>query len=772
MRNFFRPLSIASFLATSTCLQAEFVGAAGGESTDSDVYAAVTGASESVTTVTGLPDSGEISSVSINSAGTVLIAGYFNDDGDDNGYYAFVSPDGTITSSSSLSLSDGRLLAGAINTSGAALVGGYSEFGTPYAAKIAADGTLTALNLTASNVQSAALNDSGVGLLGGEGIPGEDQFAGIQYAAFVADDGIVTAVSGFPDQEVGAIYSVGLNNSGNGIIGGYYYDGDDGIPYAAKVTTDAKTDITGLPDTGSIRSVAINASNLSLVGGYDNSDDIAYAAFISSGNTLTALSGLPEGGEINSVALNADGMGLIGGDTDNGDLYAAFVETDGTVTAIYDSEITGEINAVAINNAGVGLLGGETDENGGYLALVAPNGALTVLTNTADEIYSVALSDAVASGTSSSSITPQSVSTTTSVIYSQLTGLSALQTRRVQRSQVWGKSTSGLSKTAKITLEERQQEKKPQVQLVSQKSETDTPLTHVARVSPRESTPQLEADKPNAVWFEPFGNYVYQDRQGSIPKFKNTVFGGLVGFDHQEDNYLVGTAIGYAHNSTAFYQDQGHGNIDQGMLSLYGTYYFEHLSIAGALWGGRYYFKNTRKTLAQIHSTGKTHGWIFAPNLELASPWALDDNSLYFIEPFASLSWVANWQGGYTETGRSGLNLVMPHVHNSLLQTEAGLRFYEKITFTSYELRLEEKISYMNLDPLNTGSVNTSFIGSASTFPVAVGNSEVLNLATAQFVATFMPKNPSYPFGGFSGQVSANGAYQSYYASIFCGYQF
>jgi outer membrane autotransporter protein len=245
-----------------------------------------------------------------------------------------------------------------------------------------------------------------------------------------------------------------------------------------------------------------------------------------------------------------------------------------------------------------------------------------------------------------------------------------------------------------------------------------------------------------------------------------------VGYDRQGSNFLFGATVGYAYNYIHVSESLGHGQLQEEMLSLYGSYYTNHFWIAGAIWGGIYQLNNERHTLVTLTSRGKIHGWILDPHLELASPWALDCHQKYYIEPFVLFDWVANWQDDYTETGSSGFNLKMPNQFNSLLQTEAGLRFYECLAYGWGEVRLEEKVSYVNQAPFDFHSVTTSFVASTSSFPIAVGSSKMQNLGAAQILATFVPKNCAAPYGGFSFQVTGNGEYQSYFATLFGGKDF
>jgi uncharacterized protein with beta-barrel porin domain len=270
----------------------------------------------------------------------------------------------------------------------------------------------------------------------------------------------------------------------------------------------------------------------------------------------------------------------------------------------------------------------------------------------------------------------------------------------------------------------------------------------------------------------PFGNYVHLKAQGTIPSYTNEIGGALLGYDREELNYLIGASVGYAFNYVQYSQGQGHSKIQEEIASFYTSCYTEHFRFTGVLWGGLYQLSNVRHTLSLITSTGKTHGWILDPHIELASPWAMDQKEFYFVEPFIMFDWVNIWQKQFTETGPAGFNLQMGSVYGSLLQSEAGLRFYQLFAYGWGELSLEEKVSYVNQAPFNFNSTTTSFVASASTFPIAVASTKIENLASLQLIGSFTPRNKSYPFGGFALQSMANASYQSYYASVFTGMNF
>ena len=707
----------------------------GGATNSSAAYAAFVSSSGSITPISNLPAAtSELFGVAINGEGTGLIGGI---GADGNGYAAFVSAEGSVTPIA-ISFSDGTILSTSINQTGVGLIGGTvgGIYGTGggYTALISPDGTVSSFPLTVSSIAVVELNDSGAGLIGGEG----GGMAGpVLYAASIVG-GTLNPIS-TPATFPGNIYGVAVNDLGQGIFGG----NTDSVPYGAFVvlTDNSLTLLTNLPSGGSLQSVAINQQGLGLVGGYDNSSNV-YIGYADPINGNVTPFSTPFSGMINSVAINNSGAGLAGGQTNGTDLYAALVQSNGTtIIPLFTDSVAGEILSVAINQEGVGLIGGNlTSGPTGYAALVAPNGTLTVLDmSNQSGINSVALA--------LSNVTPKSIGPYLSAVYTQLAASLALESRFAQQNRIWTQTKAADVAQNELNLSSNEEE-----------------FALEKRAAP--------AFKKNSIWIAPFGGYVKLKEQGTIPSYTNEIGGALLAYDHRDTNYMVGASLGYAFNYVQYSEALGHAKVQEEMACLYGAYYLDHFRLNAAAWGGLYQFWNVRHTLGLTTSESLTHGWILDPHLELASPWAIDRQGLYSVEPFAMVDWVNSWQRQFSETGDAGLNIKVGSLYGSLLQSEVGVRFYEQFEYNWGNFKLEEKVSYVNQAPFNFTSATTSFVGSASTFPIAVASTTVQNLAAAQLMCSFFPSNASYPFGGFMAQVTANSSYQSYFLNLFTGADF
>lgn len=736
---------LAGLSGISANAYADTLGIAGGQEAGA-AYAAFVSSDGTVTPISPLPNPGEINAVDINASGIAIIGGRDNTSTD--AYAAFVSTDGIIQDFSIGSSTNCNFTSAHISASGLGLVGGYVSANTPYVAFLSQDGTITPFDVSSApfnmgfnSLTQTDLNDSGIGLIGGEGGDGGTH----AFAAYIYPNGDSVPFSNqFPD--VGSIACVSISNNGSGLVAGR---GNGSDPYAALINLDQNViPLSGL-NSGSYQAVAINATGSGIMGGSDGSGN-AYASLVAPNGTLTELFDPAPSGSISSVDLNNEGVGIIAG-TNGGSTYAAIVESNGALAPIFDSPPAGSINAVAINDQKIGLLGGSDD----LLFLIAPNGTVTQL----DALIGGSISSTSLKSVANNAVPKEEIAPSSS-IYSQLTMASAQGTRLIQKNHVWrhgkGENPNFRESVASNQLAFNEE--------LNSKS--------IAALSPQTRfAPKTDSQFKNSFWMEPFGTYVHLKGSQNLPNISNQVGGFLIGYDREGEDYLVGASFGYAFNYISYSQRVGHGKLQEELGSLYGAYYANHFWTALSIWGGGFQLDTTRHTLGQVTSYGKTNGWILTPQLEMASPWEIDNGKRYYVEPFVSLEYINSWQAAYTETGAAGFNLQMPSVYNSLLQSEVGLRFYQRFLYNWGDFCLEEKASYVNQKPFGDRSATTSFVGGGASFPVAVGNSETQNLGSFQILGAFVPKSNKY-YGGLSFETMAGSSFQYYFGSAFWGVNF
>ena len=295
-----------------------------------------------------------------------------------------------------LGITSGGLNMVAMNAFGQGIVGGFRSGPIqPYAALISPSGEVTLINLTlppVSSIFSVSINDSGNGIIGGANTLVAGQPA---YAALVSPSGDVLPINTFSNNR---IISVSINNSNQAVIGGQNSPGFAGPAYAALVSPSGiATPINLGIANGSITWVAINASGNSLIGGRNNTTLAPYVALVSSSGVLTPINPGSTNGTISKVAYNDAGQGIAGGrDFSTNFPYVLLVSPSGTGTVIDTGVGIGLINEVDINQSGTSIIGGRTTVNGpAYAAFVSPSGTLTTIDTGLSNgvISSVAIND-------------------------------------------------------------------------------------------------------------------------------------------------------------------------------------------------------------------------------------------------------------------------------------------------------------------------------------------------------------------------------------------
>ena len=181
----------------------------------------------------------------------------------------------------------------------------------------------------------------------------------------------------------------------------------------------------------------------------------------------------------------------------------------------------------------------------------------------------------------------------------------------------------------------------------------------------------------------------------------------------------VGGGAAYSYTHVHEKKDAGHSDINQEYLFVYGAYQGRNFYFNASLWGGLFQIDQVRKirmTGFDFRSTSHPHGWQLSPHLELGGD--AYKNNYVIANPFVMADWVNAWQDGYKEKGDGPFNAEQKKHYSSLLRTEAGLRFYETISFNTWRLTLEEKGSYVNKQPFHVGRLTASLVGSPGSFTV------------------------------------------------------
>ena len=761
-------IGVLSFVHFSYSSVIGIIGGQGGPTATPYPYAAFVSSDAALTELFGgnFPLEGVIQAVAINSLRRGIIGGQKIIGAGSFGppYAALVAPNGTLTE---LSIEDSpsqnttnRIQSVAINDAGMGIIGGRVN-SRIYAALVGLNATVIPLSgggLSEENgvINSVAINDAGSGIIGGE----KDFFNA--YAALVAPNGDLTELSGanFPST-AGIIHSVAINRSGTGVIGGQ--DQNNGA-YAELVTPDGTlTEFSGgnfpLGDGSLIRSVAINSSGAGIIGGerfISFGAGPAYIAHFSPDGILTELFGdslSTVQSDIQSVAINDSGAGIVGGENRSAEserlLYAALVAPDGTFTELFKENPPrqGLIKSVAINAEGVGLIGGEVGFSmpSPYAALVAPNGTLTELSgeNFPSSVQGVINSVAMALN----DVVPKSYGPGNSYVNSIFPLTSQILPNHIMRHH-----------------------KKP-YHRTQRVPPPETSFLADATNRVRASVPCLEAPT-YALWLTGFGTYAREKKEANFAALTNWIGGAMLGFECLDlQNAAIGGGVAYAYNHISYSKEAGRSRFHQEFFTLYGSWNTKHLFISGALWGGLYQLSNKRAFLETMSSRSNVNGWLLIPHFELGTPFH-PMGDWFVVEPFIMVDWANNWQGKVEEHGASGLNLRLGSTYTSLLRTEAGFRFFESIHYRWGDWILEQKASYVNKLPFHTADQATAFVASISSFSIAVFSNRTQNLGVIQLSSHFIPCSKKYPYGALNYQGEFGSSFQSHLVSIEIGKYF
>jgi uncharacterized protein with beta-barrel porin domain len=733
---------------------------------------------------------GTISSVAMNDFSQAIMGGTSSS----AAFAQLVSSSKTLTSVGPLPSAPSFINSVAINNSNESIIGGKDNLGIGYAARVSSSGTATTINTTlvsASEINAVAINNAGQALLGGSnGAVGA-------YAATLAPGATnVTLVTGLPTTNDSAILDVALNGNGIGILGGV---DNNGNAFAATVTVGSSsfTPISPLAEPGTILAVAINDAQQILIGGIGVSNN-AYAAKVVFADVVDLSSSLPANGNVNDVAINSSGFGVVGG-TDVGNVmgFAALIPPSGDPISL-DIPAT-SITSVSINTFNQAVIAGANgslpwaaivDSNGTFVPLDLSsfgNGVINscAINNTLSQIPTNSLSgNSLTLANYLNASAPQLNFYLTPSFYDG-TLSSALKSLAPTRNMFSVAAASGVafvlnnaftsySKAARsYTRVEKSKEIASADDLAPDELYVSAgEIAYGSRWREAEKSGQ-ESKCKYELWATALGSLAYQKAQHDTPAFNPTTGALIVGFDGKTSRRSrVGVGASYAFTHIHEKENAGWSNINQEFIFTYALWSNHKLFFDAALWAGLFQFSNVRK----IHMTGfdfnnKSHpkGWQLIPHFEIGYDFNSSSQNVTY-EPFIMFEWANNWQGNYKESG-SPMRFGQKHHYSSLLRSELGTRFYQTITYDTWNLVIEEKISYVNRKPFNMGNGRFFVVGSPDTFTVET-LSTPQNLGGIELSFLFESNKPCKPYTFIDYKGEFGSMYQLHLLVLTCGWNF
>ncbi|MCX6991115.1 MAG: autotransporter domain-containing protein, partial [Chlamydiae bacterium] len=259
-------------------------------------------------------------------------------------------------------------------------------------------------------------------------------------------------------------------------------------------------------------------------------------------------------------------------------------------------------------------------------------------------------------------------------------------------------------------------------------------------------------------WVAGFGEFAHQAALSQNPSFNFISGAALTGLDYRgEDRAAVGGSLGYAHTHYYEADHAGHGNINAYFTSIYGNAFAYEFYFSPAVWGVFNQTDNTRNISFPGFSSSAHAGifsWQLIPHLEVGYDFAFSWGD---IIPFTSADWALTWQRGYEEHGASPFNAKQKRNNSSMVRSETGLKFSENWEKSWGAFILKEKASYVFEKPFGTGAVNTSFVGTPSSFTVTAVNQN-LNLGAVglNFLIAVGKEKPIKVDFGYEGEFGAS----------------
>lgn len=280
------------------------------------------------------------------------------------------------------------------------------------------------------------------------------------------------------------------------------------------------------------------------------------------------------------------------------------------------------------------------------------------------------------------------------------------------------------------------------------------------------------------IWLTPFGEYAREKGQQQTPAFSMGVGGAVLGFDYScENKNVIGFAGAYAYTHIHESNSGGHANVNQGFLSLYGTWNPAKWYVDLGVWGSYYDSNNKRQiTFPGVNRTASSNirGWQVAPHLEIGyDSFVLKDCGVnwFGVEPFIMGDWVADWEHSLQETGAGNLNMGQKGRFCSFLRGEGGLRFHEVAKFNWGNIVFREKGSYAYQKAFHTGRITAFLVGSPGSFTVdTLTGAQNLGVIEVSMLALF--KNPKAPYLDLRYQGEFGSHYQSHQGMLELGKNF
>jgi autotransporter-associated beta strand protein len=226
-------------------------------------------------------------------------------------------------------------------------------------------------------------------------------------------------------------------------------------------------------------------------------------------------------------------------------------------------------------------------------------------------------------------------------------------------------------------------------------------------------TEQGTAEPAYGFWMNGFVNLASQDSENQNLPFDFITGAVLSGLDWESTykEHILGIAIGYANSSVTDHGGMGSSDISSFAASLYADFIYDSFYAQGIFWGVFNQISNHRTISypgVNTKASADFCGWQINPHIELGYSHG---SQAFEAVAYIAVDYVQNDEDHYSETGAENLNMTMKAQKSSMVQTEAGIRFYQGINRSNCRFGIKEDISFINRVPFDTGTITTAIFG-------------------------------------------------------------
>lgn len=199
-------------------------------------------------------------------------------------------------------------------------------------------------------------------------------------------------------------------------------------------------------------------------------------------------------------------------------------------------------------------------------------------------------------------------------------------------------------------------------------------------------------------------------------------------------------SLGYARTDIDLDDNAGDGDIDSGMVSVYGEYQGDHAYLDAVLTYGRIDYGNTRNLrIGDIRRTARSDhdGTLWSAYLEGGHPIYRDQ---WQIEPFLSLQYTHLDEDSFQESGAGDVNLDIDDDKTEALVSQTGIRAAHTISRKSGRLITDAGLAWVHDFDIDDRVITASYSGAPTTAFSVKGRNIDRNGAALDLGLTFQNK--------------------------------